>query len=129
MIVERKDSKYQGLFFIRKGLIEKTRNYALESKNDDERLGMLNHLRSLNADNSSLETLDHIINTIFDSNNENVSVEILLVDYGDKITVNIKDEGKREVMKDIGGNLQDNVKVSEVLGFNNIEYTIIKKVF
>lgn len=34
-IVERNDSEYNGLFFIRKGLIEKTRNYTLESKNDD----------------------------------------------------------------------------------------------
>ena len=124
-IVQRNDSEYYGLFFIRKGLIEKTRNYTLESKNDDVKSEMFNHLESLNADNSSIETLDKIINTIFDSNNEKVHVEILLIDYDDKITINMKDEGKREVMKDIEKSFsQDNIKVSEVLGFNNIEYVI-----
>ena len=124
-IVERNDTEYSGLFFIRKGLIEKTRNYTLESKNDDAESEMFNHLESLNVDNSSIETLDKIINTIFDSNNEKVHVEILLIDYGDKITINMKDEGKREVLKDIEKSFsQDNIKVSEVLGFNNIEYVI-----
>ena len=124
-MVERNDSEYSGLFFIRKGLIEKTRNYTLESKNDDVKSEMFNHLESLNVDNSSIETLDKLINTIFDSNNEKVHVEILLIDYDDKITVNMKDEGKREVLKDIEKSFsQDNIKVSEVLGFNNIEYEI-----
>ena len=124
-IVERKDSEYSGLFFIRRELIEKTRNYTLESKDDDVKSEMFSHLESLNADNSSIETLDKIINTIFDSNNEKVHVGILLIDYDDKITVNMKDEGKREVMKDIEKSFsQDNIKVSEVLGFNNIEYAI-----
>ena len=124
-IVQRKDSEYSGLFFIRRGLIEKTRNYTLESKNDDMKSEMFNHLESLNADNSSIETLDKIINTIFDSNKEKVHVEILLIDYGDKITINMKDEGDREVMKGIEKSFsQDNIKVSEVMGFNNIEYVI-----
>ena len=124
-IVERNDSEYYGLFFIRKGLIEKTRNYTLESKNDNMESEMFNHLESLNVDNSSIETLGKIINTIFDSNNEKVHVEILLIDYGDKISINMKDEGKREVLKDIEKSFsKDNIKVSEVLGFNNIEYVI-----
>ena len=124
-IVGRNDSEYHGLFFIRKGLIEKTRNYTLESKNDDVKSEMFNHLEGLNVDNSSIETLDEIINTIFDSNNGKLHMEILLIDYDDKITINMKDEGKREVMKDIEKSFsQDNIKVSEVMGFNNIEYVI-----
>ena len=124
-LVERNDSEYYGLFFIKKGLIEKTRNYTLESKNDVVKSEMFSHLESLNVENSSIETLDNIINTIFDSNNEKVHVEILLIDYDDKITINMKDEGKREVLKDIEKSFsQDNIKVSEVLGFNNIEYEI-----
>ncbi len=124
-IVERKGSEYYGLFFIKKGLIEKTRNYTLESKKDSAKSEMFNHLKSLNTDNSSIDTLDKIINTIFDSNNEKLHMEILLIDYGDKITINMKDEGKREVMKDIEKSFsQDSIKVSEVLGFNNIEYEI-----
>lgn len=126
-IVERKDSEYYGLFFVRKGLIEKTRNYTIESRDDDMNTAMFNHLKNQNVDSSSLETLDKIINIIFDSNDENVHVEILLVDYDDKIAINMKDEGKREVMKYIEKSFsQDNIKVSEVLGFNNIEYTIKK---
>jgi hypothetical protein len=124
-IVERKDSEYSGLFFIKKGLIEKTRNYTIKSKDDNEKTEMFNHLESLNVDSSSSETLNKLINMIFDTNNQNVSVEVLLIDYGDKITVNMKDEGKREVMASIEKTFsQDNVKVSEVLGLNNIEYTI-----
>ena len=86
---------------------------------------MFNHLKSLNVDFSSSETLNKIINMIFDLNDENINVEILVIDYGDKITVNMKDEGKREVIENIEKTFsQDNVKVSEVLGLNNIEYTI-----
>ena len=115
-IVERKEREYSGLFFIKKGLIEKTRNYTIKSKDDNEKTELFNHLESLNVDSSSFETLNKLINMIFDTNNQNVSVEVLLIDYGDKITVNMKDEGKREV--------RENIKVSEVLGLNNIEYTI-----
>ena len=124
-IIERNDSEYYGLFFIRKGLIDKTRNYTLESKNDGAKSEMFNHLESLNVDGSSIETLGNILDTVFDSNDGNVHVEILLIDYGDKIIINMKDEGKREVMKDIEKSFsEDNIKVSEVLGFNNIEYVI-----
>ena len=39
----------------------------------------------------------------------------------------MKDEGKREVMKNIEKDFSDaNIKVSKVLGLNNIEYTIDK---
>ena len=39
----------------------------------------------------------------------------------------MKDEGKREVMRDIETSFsQDNVKVSEVMDFNNIEYVFCK---
>lgn len=127
-IVERKESEYSGIFFIKKELIEKTRNYTLKSKNDNEKTEMFNHLESLNVDSSSSETLNKLINMIFDLNDENVSIEILVIDYGDKITVNMKDEGKREVIENIEKTFsQDNVKVSEVLGLNNIEYTINDK--
>lgn len=39
----------------------------------------------------------------------------------------MKYEGKREVIENIGKTFsRDNVKVSEVLGLNNIEYTIME---
>ena len=127
IIVERKESEYHGLFFVKRDLIEKTRNYTIKSTDDEMKSEMFNHLMSMDANDSSCKILDRIITEIFDSNSENVSIEILLVDYGDEISVNMKDEGKREVMKNIEKEFSnDLIKVSEVLGFNNIEYTIKK---
>lgn len=124
--VLRKEQEYSGLFFIKKDLIEKTRNYTLKNKNDNVKTDMFNHLKALNVDSSFLKTLDLIINKIFDSNDD-VSIEIFLIDYGDKIIINMKDEGEREVMKNIEKEFsQENIKISEVLGFNNIECTFIK---
>lgn len=88
---------------------------------------MFNHLKSLNADEAYCETLNQIINFIFESNNDNVSIEVLLIDYDDRIIVNMKDEGKREGMADIEKRFSsENVKVSEVLDLNNIEYVFDK---
>ncbi len=81
----------------------------------------------MNADEAYCETLNQIINFIFESNNDNVSIEVLLIDYDDRIVVNMKDEGKREVMADIEKRFSsENVKVSEVLDLNNIEYVFDK---
>ena len=125
--VLRKEPEYSGLFFIKKHLIEKTRNYTLKNKNDNVKTEMFNHLESLNVSSSSLKTVDLIINKIFDSNDDDVDIEIFLIDYDDKIIINMQDEGEREVMKNIEKEFsQENIKISEVLGFNNIEYTFIK---
>ena len=81
----------------------------------------------MNADEAYCETLNQIINFIFESNNDNVSIEVLLIDYDDRIVVNMKDEGKREVMADIEKRFSsENVKVSEVLDLNIIEYVFDK---
>lgn len=126
-IIQRKDSEYSGLFFVRKGLVEKARNYTLKSRNDDVKDEMLDHLESLNVKHSSLETLENVIKTIYDLDDEKIHIEILMIDYDDIITVNMKYEGKQELMKDIEKSFsQDKIKFSEVLGFNNIEYTIDK---
>ncbi|AWX32785.1 MATE family efflux transporter [Methanosphaera sp. BMS] len=125
--VERKEKEYSGLFFVKKGLIEKSRNYTIQDKNDDVKNEMFNHLKSLNVDEAYCETLKKIINFIFESNDDNISIEVLLIDYDDRIVVNMKDEGKREVMADIEKTFSSkNVKVSEVLDFNNIEYVFDK---
>lgn len=52
---------------------------------------------------------------------------VLLIDYGDRITVNMKDEGKSEMMGEIEKTFSsESIKISEVLGFNNIEFTFEK---
>ena len=124
-IVQRKEREYSGLFFIKKDLLKKTKNYTLKNKNDDVKDEIFGHLKSLNVEDSSLETLNRIIDTIFDSNDDDIQIEFLIIDFDDKITINLKDEGKTEVMKNIEKSFSDeNIKVSEVLGFNNIEYII-----
>ena len=126
-IVEGKEKQYSGLFFIKKELLEKSRNYTIKSKNDDVKTDMFNHLKSLDIDPTFCETLNQIINRIFELNDDGLSIEILLIDYDDRIVVNMKDEGKREVMRDIETSFsQDNVKVSEVMDSNNIEYVFCK---
>lgn len=100
---------------------------TIKSKNDDVKTDMFNHLKSLDIDPTFCETLNQIINRFFELNDDGLSIEILLIDYDDRIVVNMKDEGKREVMRDIETSFsQDNVKVSEVMDFNNIEYVFCK---
>ena len=124
-IVQRNQSEYSGLLFIKQDLLKKTKNYTLKNKNDKVKDEIFGHLKSLNVDDSSLETLNRIINTIFDSNGDSIQIEFLIIDFDDKISINLKDEGKTEVMKNIEKSFSDeNIKVSEVLGLNNIEYII-----
>ena len=125
-IVEEKE--YSGPFFIKKDLIQKTRNYTIESVNDATRTEMMEHLKTLDLDDSSTETIVKLIDEIFKFNNNDVAMEVLIVDYDDNITINIKDEGKKNIWENISKDLLDNksIKFTEVLGFNNTEYVINK---
>jgi hypothetical protein len=126
-IVQRNESEYSGLLFIKQDLLKKTKNYTLKSKNDEVKHEIFAHLKSLNVEDSSIETLNGIIDEIFDLNADSIQIEFLIIDFDDKITINLKDEGKMEVMKSIEKSFSDeNIKVSEVLGSNNIEYIINK---
>ena len=126
-LVERKEKEYSGLFFFKKEIIDKSRNYTITLKNDEVKTDMFNHLKSLNVDATHIETLNQIINIIFESNNENIYIEVLIIDYDDRIVINMKDEGKREVKTDIEKTFtSENVKISEILNFNNIEYEFDK---
>ena len=127
-IVQRNESEYSGLLFIKQDLLKKTKNYTLNNKNDKVKDEIFDHLKSLNVEDSSLETLNRIIDTIFNSNGEGIQIEFLIIDFDDKITINLKDEGKTEVMENIKKSFFDeNIKVSEVLGLNNIEYIINRR--
>lgn len=48
-VIQRREKKYNGLFFIEKNLVNKTKNFVLTNNNLDTRKGCLQHLRSLNA--------------------------------------------------------------------------------
>ena len=126
-IAEMKESEYSGTLFIKKDLVEKTRNYSLKSANDTEKTEMFSHLRTLEVSDKILNEINNLIEYIFKSNEENIFLEVLLIDYDEKISVNIKDEGKREIIKDNAEfSDNDNISYSEVLGFNNVEYVIKK---
>ena len=100
-IVQRNESEYSGLLFIKQDLLKKTKNYTLNNKNDKVKDEIFDHLKSLNVEDSSLETLNRIIDTIFNSNGEGIQIEFLIIDFDDKITIKLKDEGKTEVMENI----------------------------
>ena len=126
-IAEMKESEYSGTLFIKKDLVEKTRNYSLKSANDTEKTEMFSHLKTLGFSDKILNEINNLIEYIFKSNEENIFLEVLLIDYDEKISVNIKDEGKREIIKDNAEfSDNDNISYSEVLGFNNVEYVIKK---
>lgn len=126
-IIERREKEYYGLFFIKKDLIPKTRNYAFENLNDQSKYEMYSYLKGLNIDNSNLDKLENLLKYIFDSNGGNIPIEISIIDFDDCIKVNIKDEGKIGIFKgntDFSNNEQ--ITYSEVLGFNNLMFTILK---
>lgn len=126
-IVERREKEYYGLFYLKKDLIPKTRNYELKNINDNSKNEMYNHLKDLNVDNADCEKLEKILEYISKNNDDNIRIEILIIDYEDNITINIKDEGKKEIIKNNPEFSNDEqINCSEVLGFNNIKLTLPK---
>ena len=127
-IVEKREPEYNGLFFIKKDLIPKTRNYTVKAPNDRIREEIRQHLADINADDESFTIMDELVDAIFRFNDNNVIVELLIIDYDDRISINIKDEGKQDLKNNIDAELSDNenIKFTEVLGFNNVEYESIK---
>ncbi len=125
-INEMRQSEYTGMLFIDENLIEKTRNYSLDRNAD--RSEMSSHLMGLNADKTDLDKLNAILDKIFDDNDGDIIIEVLVIDYDDNINVNIKDEGKGSILDEVKKEIElsDDVKYSQTLGFNNIEYVMNK---
>lgn len=126
-INERRQDEYSGMLFINESLIEKTKNYVF-NRTCSEKDEMFNYLNSLNVDKSDVDCLNLIVNKILSENSEDINVEVLVIDYDDNVNVNIKDEGKDNIFDEIKKEvtLNDNVKYSQTLGFNNIEYVMTK---
>ena len=125
-IIERRESEYSGMLLYEKDLIAKTQNFNMYSKGDED--SVVNHLNSLNADETQLRDLKHIFDFLFDYNSEDIIVEALVIDYNDRISINIKDDGKSGYFEDIKKELAspESLKSIGVLGFNNMEYSINK---
>ena len=82
----------------------------------------------LNADKTDLDKLNAILDKIFDDDDGDIIIEVLVIDYDDNINVNIKDEGKGRILDEVKKEIElsDDVKYSQTLGFNNIEYVMNK---
>ena len=125
-IIERRESEYTGVLLYEKDLLAITENFNMYSKGDED--GVMNHLYSLNADETQLRDLQRVFDFLFDYNSEDIIVEALVIDYNDRISINIKDDGKSGYFEDIKMELAspESLKFIGVLGFNNMEYSINK---
>lgn len=126
-IIQRREKEYYGLFYIKRDMIPKSRNYAFANFDDKSKDEMDNHLKCLDVDDSDCKKLDDVLKYIFESNGGTILLNILIIDYDDCIIINIKDEGKREIIRD-NAEFSDDEQIdsSEVLGFNNVKLTLFK---
>ena len=126
-IIQMREPKYSGLFFIEKDLEEKTRNFALTDNNTKERDECLQHLKNLNANEEFCKNTNKIFDVILDTNPSGTYVEVLVIDYDESIHLDIKYNGDQENLKHLKENFPEGLlKFAEVLGFNTIEYEMKK---
>jgi len=126
-VIQKRETKYDGLFFIEKDLVNKTKNFVLTDNNLEERTDCLNHIKNLGADEVFCENTNKIFDVIFDTNEDGTYVEVLVIDYEDNIHVDIKYDGEKENLEHLKKSFPENLfKYAEVLGFNTIEYVMDK---
>ena len=126
-IIQRREPKYSGLFFIEKDLVHKTKNFVLTDNDLKAKKECLQHLKNLNANEEFCNNANKLFNIILDTNPHDTYVEVLVIDYNDSIHVDIKYDGEKENLEDIKHSFPENLlKYAEVLGFNTIEYEMKK---
>ena len=126
-IIQSRESKYSGLFFVEEDLVHQTKNFVLTDNDMDARKECLTHLKNLNADDKFCDNVNKIFDVIFDTNEHGTYVEMLVIDYPDNIHVDIKYDGEQENLEHLKHNFSENLfKYAEVLGFNTIEYVMDK---
>ena len=126
-IIQRREPKYSGLFFIEKDLVHKTKNFVLTDNDLKAREECLQHLKNLNANEEFCNNANKLFDIILDTNPHDTYVEVLVIDYNDNIHVDIKYDGEKENLEQIKESFPENLlKYAEVLGFNTIEYEMKK---
>ena len=126
-IIQKREPKYSGLFFVEKDLVAKTRNFILTDNDLNAREECINHLKNLKASDEFCENVNKIFDVIFDTNPHGTYVEVLVIDYDDNIHLDIKYDGEHENLEHLKHNFPEGLfKYAEVLGFNNIEYVMNK---
>ena len=126
-VIQSREPKYSGLFFIEKDLEDKTRNFALTDNDTKERDECLQHLKNLNANEEFCKNTNKIFDVILDTNPSGTYVEVLVIDYDESIHLDIKYNGEQENLEHLKENFPEGLlKYAEVLGFNTIEYEMSK---
>lgn len=126
-VIQIKEDEYEGLFFIEKSLVNKTKNFVLTNNNTKARNEFLHHLRTLNASEEFCDNTEKIFDIIYNTNEDETYVEVLVIDYADNIHIDIKYDGEKENLDHIKNNFPEGmIKYTEVLGFNDIEYVMEK---
>ena len=126
-LVQIREPKYSGLFFIEKDLVHKTKNFVLTGNDSNSRKECLDYLKNLNASEEFCENVNKLFDVIFETNDSSTYVEVLIIDYDDNIHLDVKYDGEKENLEHLKNNFSDNIfKYAEVLGFNTIEYVMEK---
>ena len=127
-VIQNREPKYSGLFFIEKDLVHKTKNFVLTDNDLKAKEECLQHLKNLNANEEFCNNANKLFDIILDTNPHDTYVEVLVIDYNDNIHVDIKYDGEKENLEQIKESFPENLlKYAEVLGFNTIEYEMNKK--
>ena len=126
-VIQKREPKYSGIFFIEKDLVDKTRNFALTDNDQKERDECMQHLKNLNANEEFCNNTNKIFDVILDTNPPGTYVEALVIDYDESIHLDIKYDGEQENLNHLKENFPEGLlKYAEVLGFNTIEYEMKK---
>ena len=124
-IMQIREPEYSGLFFIKKDLIPKTRNYFLSSNEKDNRKEFFDYLKCINVPEGFYNDVYELINYIFKLNDNELDLEILLINFEDNVHLDIKYNGEKDNLDSIEKEFKDKgFKCTEVLGFNNIEFDL-----
>ena len=122
-IIQKKESEYSSIFFIKKNLTSKTKNFAMTENDSNARKECITHLKNLKTSDEFCNN----VNKIFDINLHDTYVEVLIIDYDDNIHVDVKYNGEHENLEHLKQEFpKDYFKYAEILGFNIIEYVMIK---
>ena len=126
-LIQMREPKYSGLFFVEKDLVHRTKNFVLTDNDLNARKECIGHLKNLNVTDEFCNNVNKIFDVIFDTHDQGTYVETLIIDYDDNIHVDIKYDGEKENLEHIKHNFPEGLlKYAEVLGFNNIEYVMDK---
>ncbi len=122
-VIQKREPKYSGLFFVEKDLVHKTKNFVLTDNDMNAREECIKHLKDLNASDEFCDNTNKIFDVIFDTNPHGTYVEVLVIDYDDNVHIDIKYDGEQENLENLKHNFPEGLlKYAEVLGFNTIEY-------